>query len=233
MLVVGSGQSSCQIVEELHAAGHRVYLSVGRTGRAPMRYRGRHMSAWADAIGAAAVEVFYKAHVTGRDGGRSLNLHAFARDGMVLLGRLAGSDGRVVHVTPDLYERLTAADANDARARRTVDEYIMTNGLDYPLDPTPPPLCDGFAQALRTTVDLNREDITSIIWGTGYRFDLSWVQCPILDSAGGPLQTQGVTSVSGVYVLGFTRPPQPRISSLLPFVGAEAATIVEDIVRRT
>jgi putative flavoprotein involved in K+ transport len=57
VLVVGSGQSSYHIVEEVQALGRGVYLSIGHTGRAPMRYCGRHMSAWADTIGAAAVEV--------------------------------------------------------------------------------------------------------------------------------------------------------------------------------
>ena len=232
VLVVGSGQSSCQIVEELHAAGHRVYLSVGSTGRSPMRYRGRHMSAWSHEIGDDAVQLFFGAQVTGRDGGRSLNLHAFARDGMVLLGRLAGIDGRRLHLLPDLYERLAAADDHDAHVRRTVDAYIAANHLDCPPDPSPPALRHGFEQPLRTTIDLEQEGITSIIWGTGYGFDLSWVHVPILDAAGEPLQVQGVTAVPGLYVLGFTLQRRPR-SSLLPFVGAEATTIVENLIGRS
>ncbi|MCB0054051.1 MAG: NAD(P)-binding domain-containing protein, partial [Caldilinea sp.] len=40
VLVVGSGQSGCQIAEELYRAGRTVFLSVGSTGRAPRRYRG-------------------------------------------------------------------------------------------------------------------------------------------------------------------------------------------------
>ena len=35
ILVVGSGQTGVQLVEELRAAGREVYLSVGRAGRAP------------------------------------------------------------------------------------------------------------------------------------------------------------------------------------------------------
>jgi putative flavoprotein involved in K+ transport len=121
VLVVGSGQSSCQIVEELQAAGHRVYLAVGSTGRAPMRYRGRTMGAWVRELDDDWQHLLYNTQITGRDGGRSLNLHAFARDGMVLLGRLASMNERVLHFTPDLYERLAAADAHDALARRVVD----------------------------------------------------------------------------------------------------------------
>jgi putative flavoprotein involved in K+ transport len=231
VLVVGSGQSSCQIVEELQAAGHRVYLSVGSTLRSPMRYRGRTMAAWVRELSDDWQHLVYSTQITGRDGGRSLNMHAFARDGMVLLGRLAGIDGRVLHATPDLYEHLAAADAHDALARRVVDAYIDTHGLDYPEEPPPPALRDGFDQPLRTELGLDEEGITSVIWGTGYRFDLSWVQFPILDRGGEPLQTRGVTDVPGVYVPGFSLLRRPR-SSFLAFVGADAASIVDDLTGR-
>ena len=41
VLVVGSGQTGAQIAQELHEAGRRVHLCVGRAGRLPRRYRGR------------------------------------------------------------------------------------------------------------------------------------------------------------------------------------------------
>src|SRR4029453_8870174 len=41
--VVRPGASGCQIVEDLLAAGRRVYLSAGRHRRYPRRYRGRDM----------------------------------------------------------------------------------------------------------------------------------------------------------------------------------------------
>ena len=40
VLVVGSGQSGCQIAEELNNAGRSTFLSIGHTGRLPRRYRG-------------------------------------------------------------------------------------------------------------------------------------------------------------------------------------------------
>ena len=231
VLVVGSGQSSCQIVEELQAAGRRVYLAVGRGRRAPIRYRGRQMTDWAAALGDAWSDLVFGAQFTGRDGGRALNLHAFARDGMVLLGRLAGIDGRVLHFAPDLYQRLRAADAHDALARRVVDEFVAANGLDCPEEPPPPVLRDGFDQPIRTAVDLDAAAITSVVWGTGYRFDLSWVRFPILDPAGEPRHERGATRVPGLYVLGFgvRRPPR---SSLLAYVGAEAHAVAAAIAAR-
>jgi putative flavoprotein involved in K+ transport len=47
VLVVGAGQSGCQIADELNEAGRRTYLSVGRCPWFPRRYRGREILAWA------------------------------------------------------------------------------------------------------------------------------------------------------------------------------------------
>lgn len=41
VVVVGSGQSGCQIAEELLFSGRKVFLCVGTAGRAPRRYRGK------------------------------------------------------------------------------------------------------------------------------------------------------------------------------------------------
>ena len=41
VLVVGSGQSGCQIAQELHENGRQVYLCTGSAGRLPRRYRGK------------------------------------------------------------------------------------------------------------------------------------------------------------------------------------------------
>ena len=46
VLVVGSGQSGCQIAEELYMDGRQVYLCVGSSGRAPCRYRGKDIYEW-------------------------------------------------------------------------------------------------------------------------------------------------------------------------------------------
>jgi len=42
------------------------------------------------------------AHVSGRDGGRTLNLHRFSRDVIRLLGHLRWGDGARLSIEPDL-----------------------------------------------------------------------------------------------------------------------------------
>ena len=46
VLIVGGGQSGCQIADELLTAGRRVFLSVGRCAWIPRRDRGRELVHW-------------------------------------------------------------------------------------------------------------------------------------------------------------------------------------------
>jgi putative flavoprotein involved in K+ transport len=101
VLVVGSAQSGAQIAEELHESGRRVYLAVGRAGRTPRRYRGKDANWWFARLGqydrkvselpSPKAKFAGKPHISGTRGGHTINLHQFARDGVVLLGRLRAS----------------------------------------------------------------------------------------------------------------------------------------------
>lgn len=103
VLVVGSADSGCQIVEELNESGRRVYLCVGRAIRRPRRYRGKDSLLWgitlgrleqtADQLPSPSARFAPNSQLSGKNGGHTLNLHLFARNGVVLLGRLVGVDG--------------------------------------------------------------------------------------------------------------------------------------------
>ena len=97
-MVVGSGQSGAQIAEDLHLAGRRVHLVTGNAPRCARFYRGRDVVDWLWDIGQYEITVAddgmgHKRHdtnhyLTGRDGGRDIDLRAFAEEGMSLYGRL-------------------------------------------------------------------------------------------------------------------------------------------------
>jgi putative flavoprotein involved in K+ transport len=121
VLVVGTGQSGAQIAEDLHLAGRRVHLAVGNAPRFARRYRGRDVIAWMQDTGHYAKPVTERPleertqdrtnhYVTGRDGGRDIDLRAFARDGMVLHGRLTGIEAGGFRFAADLTANLDAAD---------------------------------------------------------------------------------------------------------------------------
>src|SRR5260370_2561350 len=51
VLVIGSGQSGCQIAEDLHLAGRQVHLCVGGAPRTARRYRGKDVVVWLHQMG--------------------------------------------------------------------------------------------------------------------------------------------------------------------------------------
>jgi len=112
VLVVGSAQSGCQIAEELYESGRKVYLCVGSAGRAPRRYRGRDVFYWlkqagffdrtVDKLPSPKAKFSGNPHLSGRDGGHTINLHQFVRDGVQLLGRITGGENNKIILADDL-----------------------------------------------------------------------------------------------------------------------------------
>jgi len=211
VLVVGSAQSGAQIAEELYESGRRVYLATGRAGRTPRRYRGRDANWWLARMGqydrkvselpSPKAKFSGKPHISGTKGGHTINLHQFARDGVTLLGRLAGVEGGIVKLDSDLHDNLAAADRAEAEFVRSVDAYIAASGISVPQEMLPV-LRDGFDQQIRTELDLAAAGITNVIWATGYSFDFSLVRLPVTDADGFPVQTRGVTAFPGLFFVG-------------------------------
>ena len=233
VMVVGSGQSGCQIAEELYKSGRRVYHSIGSAGRAPRRYRGKDTYEWLvlagffdrtpDMLPSPKARFAPDPHLSGAGGGHTLNLHRFARDGVTLLGHLRGAtDGRL-DVAPDLHESLSKADQFEAQLVKLIDGYIAKNGLDAPEERLPE-LRDGFDQAVITELDVRTAGITTVIWAAGYRFDFSWVKLPVCDEDGYPVQERGVTRYPGLYFVGLPW-LHTRKSGLLLGVGEDAEYI--------
>ena len=121
VLVVGSGQSGAQIAEDLHLEGRRVHLVVGNAPRVARFYRGRDVTDWLDEMGyyqmpvtqhprKEAVRAQANHYVTGRDGGRDIDLRAHARDGMRLYGVMTDHRDGTLHFEPNLTESLDHAD---------------------------------------------------------------------------------------------------------------------------
>jgi putative flavoprotein involved in K+ transport len=237
VLVVGSGQSGCQIAEELCHSGRKVFLATGRTGRVPRRYRGKDSAWWANAMGLYDRTVDMLAsprdrfadhpHLSGTQGGHTLNLHQFVRDGMTLLGRLASVSEGTLQLAPDLKENLAFADQFEANTVKAIDEYIAARGLSVPEGPLPR-MRDGYAQKEILQLDLASAGITSVIWATGYTFDFHLVRLPVLDADGYPVQQRGVTTFPGLYFLGLPWLHNAK-SGLLFGVGDDAAFLAARI----
>ena len=142
VLVVGSAQSGCQIAEELYQAGRKVYLCVSSAGRVPRRYRGKDIFEWmflsgffdrmVDDLPLPLARFTAMPHISGRDGGRTLNLHQFVRDGVVLLGHLLGGRENTLWLANDLKDSLAKSDRFEADMVNRIDAYIAQAGLQAP-----------------------------------------------------------------------------------------------------
>ncbi|MCZ7545374.1 MAG: NAD(P)-binding domain-containing protein [Anaerolineae bacterium] len=240
VLVVGTGQSGCQIAEELYQSGRTVYQCVGSAGRAPRRYRGKDVFEWlnitgffdrtVDKLPSPKAKFLAAPQISGRDGGHTLNLHQFARDGVVLLGRILGAQDSTIKLAPDLRENLTRADKFEAELVKMVDEYIARNQLDAP-EESLPNLRDGFEAEIIEELNLKAAGINTIIWAMGYSADFSLIRLPILDSDAFPVQKRGVTAYPGLYFVGLPWLDTQKTGLLLG-VGDHAALIASEIAAR-
>jgi putative flavoprotein involved in K+ transport len=211
VLVIGTGQSGCQIAEDLHLAGRKVHLCVGSAPRSPRRYRGKDAVEWLDLMGYYELsidqhpqkeKVRSKAnhYLTGRDGGREIDLRRFALEGMQLHGRLKNIASNKLEFFNDLKQNLDGADAVSESIKKTIDNFIAKNNLDAPIEPPYQPVWQPEMDI--PDLDLAEANITTVIWCTGFQSDFSWIEIPVFDGKGYPGHDRGVTEVKGLYFLG-------------------------------
>ena len=233
ILVVGSGQSGCQIAEELHGAGRNVVLACGRAPWAPRHFGGHDLIWWANETGFfdAPVEslpgpearLFGNILATGQGGGHDLHLRTLHARGVVLAGHFLGATAGHAELAPDLAETVAWGDQRHA-------EFIAlcrTLAPDLELD-TPPPFDPGPPER----IDL--AGLGAVIFAGGFRPDYgSWLPWPdAWDEHGFPLHRDGEsTAVPGLWFVGvhFLR---KRKSSLLIGVGEDAAMVARGIAER-
>lgn len=236
VLVVGSAQSGTQIVDDLKLGGREVWLSVSASGRGPRRYRGKDLFLWLGEIGYLgrpvedeAARASASVHVSGRGGGKDINLRAFGRDGVRLVGRVEQADGVRLAFADNVAERLDGADLVAANLEQAIDAYIAEHDVDAP-PPDDAPV-DWTPDRTPTEIDLAAEGISSIVWATGYRLDFSWIAADVFGERSYPIQDRGVTAAPGLYFVGLPLMYTPG-SSLFWGVGADAEYLVEHIDAR-
>lgn len=211
VLVVGSGQSGAQIAEDLHLAGREVHLALGDAPRVARTYRGRDSMTWladmglydtpvAQYPGGATAREKTNHYVTGRDGGRDIDLRRFAAEGMRLYGMLETGRGTDLTFLPTMTEALDRADAVYNSICRDIDRHIEQHAIAAPPPSHYEPVWVPEADPLG--LDLAAAGVTTIVWAIGYRPDYRFVQVGVFDGSGRPMHTRGVTSVPGLYVLG-------------------------------
>ncbi len=241
ILVVGSGQSGCQVVEDLFGEKREVHLCVGKAGRIPRRYRGRDILEWEDATSyfetpvdehpaGRAVRFKPHPHLSGRDGGRTIDLRRLALDGVKLHGRLLDAEDYQVRFADDLAENLDAIDEACRKDLARTDEYIAENSIDAPESDLEP--VDWRPVPEPATLDLRQAGIGSVIYGTGFHFDFGWIDLPVFDERRYPRYERGVTEVRGLYFVGLHW-LHTAGSGLFYQVGRDAEYVVDHVCRNS
>jgi putative flavoprotein involved in K+ transport len=232
VLVVGAAATGIQLAEEIHASGRPVTLSVGEHVRMPRTYRDRDVQHWMEAIGRLderydEVEEILKARsvaspqLVGTPERRTLDLNSLTDAGVRLCGRLGAIRDGVALFSGGLRNHCALADQKLARLLDEIDEWITAHDLDGELgapvrfEPT------RVSPNTPLTLDLRTGEINAVVWATGFRPDLSWVDLPVFDSAGRLRHDGGVVDAPGVYFLGGTFLRRRRSSFIH---GAEADT---------
>jgi putative flavoprotein involved in K+ transport len=235
VLVVGSGQSGCQIAEELREAGREVVLACGRAPWVPRRIGGHDLLWWAHETGfldatieslpAPEARLFANVVATGHGGGHDLHLRTLHEQGVVLAGHFLGVADGHVQFASDLHESVAWGDERHGQFMTLVYELASDRGLDRPLlDELTPLECEP-----PTRVTLS--EFGSVIFAGGFRPDYrSWLPWPeAFDDHGFPVHQDGAsTVVPGLYFVGvhFLR---KRKSSLLIGVGEDAEIVAHQI----
>jgi putative flavoprotein involved in K+ transport len=235
VLIVGSGQSGCQIAEELRAAGREVYLSCGRAPWAPRRIDGRDLFWWITEGGfmdqalsdlpSPAARLFSNPQATGHEGGHDLHFRTLRAAGVTLLGHFLGAQDRRARFARDLGASVSWGDDRYRDLRELFRRAAERHGLAAPNMPEPAP----FDPVSPEELDL--DGFGAVLFAGGFRPDYArWIEVPeAFDDLGFPLQVDGVSIVTtGLYFVGvhFLR---TRKSSLLSGVGEDAALVAEQV----
>ncbi|KQW68357.1 MULTISPECIES: MSMEG_0569 family flavin-dependent oxidoreductase [unclassified Methylibium] len=211
VLVVGNGQSGAQIAEDLHLAGREVVMATGDAPRCARFYRGKDVVDWLADMGYYDMPVHEHPlregvrdntnhYVTGRDGGRDIDLRKFASEGMELYGLLNGLEGDTLHFNPDLRANLDHADRIYNGINAAIDKHIEKAGLDAPPPSAYRPVWEPAAE--RTRLSLRESGIGAVIWCIGFSPDFSWLDAPVFNGRGQPGHVRGVTALPGLYFIG-------------------------------
>jgi putative flavoprotein involved in K+ transport len=228
VLVVGSGQSACQIAEELALAGRDVVMACGRAPWFYRRLEDRDLFDWLisagfyeqrpDELASPAARHGANVQASGARGGHDLHYRTLAALGVRLTGHLAAVAGRTAYLEPDLAETIAAGDAGFRLVSGAVAHACAREGRALPEIPPPTTL------ETDAPTELDLHGFGAVVVACGFRSRYTeWIDVPgIVDAQGFPVHDDGESTVApGLHFVGvhFLR---RRRSSLLFGVGDDA-----------
>jgi len=231
VLIVGSGQSGCQLAEELREAGRDVVLACGKAPWAPRAVGDHDVYWWAVESGfldgtvaslpSPNARLGANILATGHGKPHDLNLRTLRALGVTLVGHFLGAEDHTARFAQDLGASVAWGDARYDELAQLFRKAASERGLPQPDMPDPEPF-DGRSPEVVSLVGFG-----AVVFTGGFRPDYrSWLPWPeAFDDLGFPIQRDGAsTIVDGLYFVGvpFLR---TRKSPLLFGVGEDAAIV--------
>ena len=242
VVVVGGGQSGCQITEDLLSAGRTVYLCSSKVGRVPRRYRGRDLVEWwvdmkfwdvtYDSLEDKSVSRAPQPQISGLGRfGHTLSLQYLASRGTVILGRLLEVESGILILSDNAAAHVHFADDFSQRIKNDIDAYLRRmNITPPPLEDDPADIPDLEAECVSPLRQLNLHEanVSTVIWATGFTGDFGWLHLPVFDDQNKPIHKRGVSAERGLYFVGFPW-LNSRKSGIIYGIGEDAQYIANVI----
>lgn len=235
VLIVGSGQTGCQLAEELFESGRETYLACGRAAWVPRKFEGVDAIRWmvktpffdgtvAD-LPSPLARFGANPQMSGGSGGHDLHFRTLQAMGVTLLGHFIGCDGSIAHFAADLNESVAFGDSRYADICALIAKSCSELGIKPPEMPSPPRFNANPPERL------NLAKFGSVIFTSGFRPDYtSWLKFPsAFDEMGFPIQEDGSsTIVPGLHFMGVIFQRRRKSSNFLG-VAEDAAVLASRI----
>lgn len=231
VLIIGSGQTGCQLAEELHEAGRQVVLSCGKAPWIPRRLGDKDIVWWAVETGFLDQPVSALPHPsarlganllnTGHDGGHDLHYRTLQGMGIQLTGHFRGADGYTVNFADDLAQSVAWGDDRYRDFMGLAKDLMRARGISGVTVEEPQPFVADAPNSLSLL------GFGAVLFTGGFRPDYGeLVPWPMaLDEYGFPVQLDGASPIKdGLFFAGvhFMR---KRKSSILLGTAEDAAVV--------
>ncbi|MBC3757428.1 NAD(P)-binding domain-containing protein [Hyunsoonleella sp. SJ7] len=239
VLVIGGGQSGCQVTEDLLNAERKVYLSSSKVGRVPRRYRGRDFTEWFDLIkhwDEPIDKLADRSIITATNPlmsgvgtlGHSISLQGLNKKGATIVGRLNNATLDVLHFEDNVKEHIQYADEYCKDIKKRIDAIIQEKNISAACPKEDMDVSGDISDVDITKLELKVHNITTIIWATGFTGNFKWIQLPVLDQNYLPIHHKGESAVPGLVFFGFPWLAS-RKSGIVYGLNDEAQTAVKKI----
>jgi putative flavoprotein involved in K+ transport len=160
--------------------------------------------------------------------GHTISLQALAKRGAKLFGHLKQVENNTIVFENNLIDQIQFGDGFSAQIKGGIDQFIAMTGMQAAAaeaDEADQPADLSYFENSPTNLDLQANNINTIIWTTGYTGDFSWIKLPVLNEWGRPIHNDGISPVKHLYFNGLPWLRNLKSSLVLGSIGdAEAVS---------